>query len=119
MLNVKRGQKRKQKSKRKRLNPKVSPAFFLYICSEKNAEHGGNLCTACWVQKGFRFQVVTSLVVPLLHFTCRRGGMGFFVKNLTIAKKVVSLQWQSKQWLCKTRKGVPQRFPVMIVPPRV
>lgn len=37
--------------------------------------------------EGFRFQVVTSLVVPLFRFTCGRGGMGFFVKKSYHCKK--------------------------------
>ena len=37
--------------------------------------------------EGFRFQVVTNLVVPLLRFTCRRGGIRFFVKKSYHCKK--------------------------------
>lgn len=49
--------------------------------------------------EGFRFQAVTSLVVPLFRFTCGRGGMGFFVKKSYHCKK--------KSYLCngKVNKG--------------
>jgi hypothetical protein len=63
----------------------------LYICSEKNVEHGGNLCTACWVQKALDFRWLQASLCPF--FASRAG-----VEEWVFCEKILPLQ--KKSYLC-------------------
>lgn len=63
--------KQERKPKTKKAGFRSESGLFLYICSEKNVEHGGNLCTACWVQKALDFRRLQALLYPF--FASRAG----------------------------------------------